>query len=88
MIYLSDFQLGPHRPPCFYWKYPCFLFSPWFFNDVPRGKNPLKPLLILKKSKQVARRTSAPSYDPPRADSAGLLGEFARQAWQSYLLAR
>ncbi len=27
MIYLSDFQLEPHRPPCFYWKYPCFLLK-------------------------------------------------------------
>ncbi len=26
MIYLSYFKLWPYRYPCFYWKYPCFLF--------------------------------------------------------------
>ena len=42
MIYLSDFQLGPHRPPCFYWKYPCFLFSPGFRSSYFGA--PIQPL--------------------------------------------
>jgi hypothetical protein len=68
------FSLGLTGLPVFIGNIPVSCFPPGF-STMFRAENPLKPLLILKKSKQVARRTSAPSYDPPRADSAGLLGE-------------
>ena len=50
MICLSYFQRRSHRHPCFYWKYPCFLFFSVLSTGSRPHENPReKPLLFLKK---------------------------------------